>query len=137
MRREIVYVPGMSELAEKLNVPLSAVTRGGGMIFVSGTPPMDVATGDIIKGDIEAQTEAALVALKHCLAAAGATFDDVLMVRIYAANVGFYKAINRVYVRHFPKDPPARTFVPVAAWPMEFDLEIECVAVDPRGQGAA
>lgn len=134
MGREIVYVPGMSELAEKLNVPLSAVTRGAGMIFVSGTPPMDVATGEIVQGDIETQTEAALTAMTHCLKAAGATLDDVLMVRIYAANVGFYKAINRVYVRHFPKDPPARTFVPVAAWPMEFDLEIECIAADPKGR---
>lgn len=136
MRREIVHVPGLSELAQTLNIPLSAVTRGGGMIFVSGTPPMDVTTGEIVKGGIEMQTEAALTALKHCLAAAGAGFDDVLMVRIYAANVGFYKAINRVYVRHFPENPPARTFVPVAAWPMEFDLEIECVAVDPRATAA-
>jgi len=134
MRREIVYVPGLSELAGKLNVPLSAVTRGGGLIFVSGTPPVDVSTGEIVLGDIETQTEAAMVALRHCLAAADASLDDVLMVRIYAANVGFYKTINRVYVRHFPKDPPARTFVPVAAWPMEFDLEIECVAVDPRAR---
>ena len=51
------------------------------------------------------------------------------MVRVYAANAGFYGAINRIYARHFPDNPPARTFVPVASWPMEFDLEIEAVAV--------
>lgn len=133
MRREIIEVPGLSKTAREWRIPLSQVTRGGGMIFVSGTPALDVETGELIKGDIEVQTDAALKAVQHCLAAAGASFDDVLMVRIYLANVGFYRAVNRVYSRYFPKDPPARTVVPVAAWPMEFDLEIECVAVDPRG----
>ena len=51
------------------------------------------------------------------------------MVRVYAANAGFYSAINRVYAGFFPRDPPSRTFVPVASWPMEFDLEIECIAL--------
>jgi 2-iminobutanoate/2-iminopropanoate deaminase len=133
MRREIIEVPGLSKTAREWGIPLSQVTRGGGMIFVSGTPALDVETGELIKGDIEVQTNAALKAVQHCLAAAGASFDDVLMVRIYLANVGFYRAVNRVYARYFPNDPPARTVVPVAAWPMEFDLEIECVAVDPRG----
>ncbi|HEY5818886.1 MAG TPA: RidA family protein [Mesorhizobium sp.] len=128
MKREIVEVPGISHVAREWGIPLSHVTRGAGMIFVSGTPPIDVATGELIKGDIEVQTEAALQAVRHCLAAAGASFDDVLMVRIYLANVGFYKAVNRVYARHFPANPPARTVVPVAGWPMEFDLEIEVIA---------
>jgi enamine deaminase RidA (YjgF/YER057c/UK114 family) len=51
------------------------------------------------------------------------------MVRIYAANAGFYGAINRVYARFFRENQPSRTFVPVASWPLEFDIEIECIAV--------
>lgn len=51
------------------------------------------------------------------------------MVRIHAAKAGFYGAMNKVYAGFFPKDLPSRTFVPVASWPMAFDLEIECVAV--------
>jgi 2-iminobutanoate/2-iminopropanoate deaminase len=51
------------------------------------------------------------------------------MVRIYAANAGFYGAINRVHAGFFSVNPPSRTFVPVASWPMEFDLEIECIAL--------
>lgn len=42
----------------------------------------------------------------------------------------FYNAINRVYAKHFPENPPSRTFVSVAGWPMEFDIEIEAVAVE-------
>ncbi|WP_095201769.1 RidA family protein [Mesorhizobium carmichaelinearum] len=129
MTKEIVEVPVLSAAVRALGVPLSLVTRAAGLVFVSGMPPLDLATGKLVKGDIEVQTEASLKALKHCLEAAGTSLDNVVMVRIYAVNSGFYGAINRVYARHFPESPPSRTFVPVASWPMEFDIEIECVAV--------
>lgn len=128
MKKQIVEVPVMSETVRKLGLPLSSVTKANGFVFVSGTPPLDIATGKMVKGDIETQTEASLKALKHCLEAAGCKLEDVVMVRIYAANAGFYDAINRVYARYFASDPPCRTFVPVAGWPMEFDIEIEAVA---------
>jgi enamine deaminase RidA (YjgF/YER057c/UK114 family) len=51
------------------------------------------------------------------------------MVRIYAANVGFFASINRVYAGYFAENPPARRFVPVASWPKEFDIEIDCTAL--------
>ena len=129
MTKEIVEVPVLSAAVRALGLPLSLVTKGAGLVFVSGTPPLDTATGRLVKGDIEVQTEASLKALRHCLEAAGSSLESVVMVRIYAANSGFYSAINRVYARHFPENPPSRTFVPVASWPMEFDIEIECMAV--------
>ncbi|BCG71522.1 enamine deaminase RidA [Mesorhizobium sp. 113-1-2] len=129
MTKEIVEVPVLSAAVRALGVPLSLVTKAAGLVFVSGTPPLDLLTGKLVKGDIEVQAEASLKALKHCLEAAGTSLDNVVMVRIYAVNAGFYGAINRVYARHFPENAPSRTFVPVASWPMEFDIEIECVAV--------
>ncbi len=48
------------------------------------TPPVDMGTGEMARGDIETQTEASLKALKHCLEAAGTSLDKVVMVRIYA-----------------------------------------------------
>ncbi|UVK46897.1 RidA family protein [Mesorhizobium sp. AR07] len=129
MKKEVIEVPVLSAAVRALGVPLSLVTKAAGLVFVSGTPPLDIVTGRLVKGDIEAQTEASLKALKHCLEAAGTSLDNVVMVRIYAVNSGFYSAINRVYARYFPENPPSRTFVPVASWPMEFDIEIECVAV--------
>ena len=129
MTKEIVEVPVLSAAVRALGVPLSLVTKAAGLVFVSGTPPLDLLTGKLVKGDIEVQTEASLKALKHCLEAAGTSMDNVVMVRIYAVNAGFYNAINRVYARYFPENAPSRTFVPVASWPMEFDIEIECVAV--------
>ncbi len=129
MTKEIVEVPVLSAAVRALGVPLSLVTKAAGLVFVSGTPPLDLTTGRLVKGDIEVQTEASLKALKHCLEAAGTSLDNVVMVRIYAVNSGFYAAINRVYAKYFSTNPPARSFVPVASWPMEFDIEIECVAV--------
>jgi 2-iminobutanoate/2-iminopropanoate deaminase len=129
MKKEIVEVPVLSAAVRALGVPLSLVTKANGMVFVSGTPPFDIQTGNFVRGDIEMQTDTSLKALRHCLEAAGTTMENVVMVRIYAANAGFYKAINRVYARHFPDNPPSRTFVSVAGWPMEFDIEIEAIAV--------
>jgi 2-iminobutanoate/2-iminopropanoate deaminase len=129
MSKQVVEVPVLSDVVRKFGIPLSVVTKANGMVYVSGTPPFDVKTGQLVRGDIEIQTEASLRALQHCLEAAGSSLDKVVMVRVYAVNSGFYSAINKVYARFFPKDPPSRTFVPVASWPMEFDLEIECIAV--------
>jgi 2-iminobutanoate/2-iminopropanoate deaminase len=129
MLKEIIEVPILSEAIRRVGVPLSLVTKANGFVFVSGTPPFDVATGKFVQGDIEAQTNACLKALQHCLQSAGSSLDRAVMVRIYASNAGFYSVINRVYAQYFPVNPPSRTFVPVASWPMEFDIEIECTAL--------
>jgi enamine deaminase RidA (YjgF/YER057c/UK114 family) len=129
MTKEIIEVPILSEGVRKVGVPLSMVTKANGFVFVSGTPPFDLTTGKLVRGDIEVQTEACLRGVQHCLETAGSSLDKAVMVRVYAANAGFYGAINRVYARFFPENPPSRTFVPVASWPMEFDIEIECIAL--------
>jgi enamine deaminase RidA (YjgF/YER057c/UK114 family) len=85
--------------------------------------------GQVPSRDIETQTEASLKAVQHCLESAGTSLDKVVMVRVYASNAGFYAAINRVYARFFAENPPSRTFVPMVSWPMEFGIEIECVAL--------
>jgi 2-iminobutanoate/2-iminopropanoate deaminase len=129
MSKEIVEVPVLSQGVRNVGVPLSLVTKANGFVFVSGTPPFDLGTGTFVRGDIETQTEASLKAVQHCLESAGTSLDKVVMVRVYASNAGFYSTINRVYARFFPENPPSRTFVPVASWPMEFDIEIECIAM--------
>lgn len=129
MSKQIIEVPVLSQSVRDVGVPLSLVTKANGFVFVSGTPPFDLETGKFVRGDIEVQTEASLKAVQRCLESAGTSLDKVVMVRVYASNAGFYQTINRVYARFFPENPPSRTFVPVASWPMEFDIEIECVAV--------
>jgi 2-iminobutanoate/2-iminopropanoate deaminase len=60
---------------------------------------------------------------------AASSRDKVVKVTIYIANAAWFSAVNAVYARYFPHDPPARTFVAVGSWPLEFDIEVECIAV--------
>ena len=129
MNKKIVRVPGISESLEKAGVPLSAAVQAGGFVFVSGTPPFDLTKGTLVAGDVATQTEACLEGIKATLEAAGTSLDRVVKVTIFASNSAYYATINKIYARYFPKDQPARTFVTVGSWPMEFDIEIECTAL--------
>lgn len=129
MEKTVIEVPGISEGVRKAGVPLSAAIKANGFVFVSGMPPMDPATGSFVKGDIATQTKASLEAMKRALEAAGSSLGKVCKVTIYAVNAAHYRTINDVYARFFPQVPPARTFVTVGSWPMDFDIEIECVAL--------
>ncbi len=127
--KEIVPVPGITEALARHKVPFSAVVRANGFVFVSGMPPMDLATGGFVKGDIATQTAASLEAVRHCLQAAGSDLDRVVSTRVYCLHASAFPVVNEVYGRYFPEDPPTRTFVTVAAWPLPFDIEIEVVAL--------
>ncbi len=129
MEKQCIAVPGITEMLEKGKIPLSPAVKAGGFVFVSGIPPIDRETGKLIQGDIAAQTEQVLENVKACLEAAGSSLDKVVKCTVYAANSGYFNAVNEVYARYFSHNPPARTFVAVGSWPMPFDIEIECVAI--------
>ncbi len=129
MDKEIIRVPVLSDTLEKANIPLSPAVKANGFVFVSGQPPFDLETGELIQGDIATQTEAVLECVKKVLETAGSSLDKVVKVNVYAANAAFFPTINGVYKRYFADNPPARTFACVGSWPLEFDIEIECVAL--------
>jgi 2-iminobutanoate/2-iminopropanoate deaminase len=127
--REIVKVSPVSEMLAKGKVPLSPAVKANGFVFVSGLPPIDRKTGELVKGDIGVQTEVSLENVKAALEAAGSSLDKVVKVTVYIANAAYFPTVNAIYARYFPHDPPARTFVAVGSWPLEFDIEIECIAL--------
>ena len=128
MKRTIIRVEPLSTYLERWKAPTSAVTRHGDTIYVSGFPPFDPATGEVISAPIERQTELVLEQMKLCVETAGSSLDQVLKCTVYCTSVDMFSTVNAVYGRYFPKDPPARMFVNVPAWPGHFDIEIDCIA---------
>jgi 2-iminobutanoate/2-iminopropanoate deaminase len=128
MKRQIIRVEPLSTYLERWKAPTSAVTRCGDTIYVSGFPPFDPETGTVIAAPIERQTELVLAQMKLCVETAGSSLENVLKCNVYCTSVEKFAIVNSIYSRYFPKDPPARIFVCVSAWPGPFDIEIDCVA---------
>ncbi len=129
MEKEIIHIPKLSELLKQLGVPLSPVVKAGDFLFISGLPPLDLESGKMLRGDIEAQTEQVLKNVAYALECAGSSMAKVVKANIFVTNAAYFNIINEIYGRYFPHEPPARTFVAMSSWPMEFDIEIECVAL--------
>ena len=129
MEKEVIEIPGVSDDSNRGGPPLSAVVKAGEFLFVSGMPPKDYETGNMISGDIATQTRKVLDNLQMVLEASGSSLDKIVKTTVYSANAAYFGLINEIYREYFPKDFPARTFVTVGSWPSQFDIEIECVAI--------
>ena len=114
--------------APKAIGPYSQAIRAGGFLFCSGQIPLDPATGELVAGPIGAQTERVMDNIAAVLAAAGLTFADVVKSTIYLADLGDFAAVNDVYGRRFPSEPPARSTVEVKGLPKGAGVEIEVIA---------
>jgi 2-iminobutanoate/2-iminopropanoate deaminase len=124
MRKAVIS----SEAAPPAIGPYSQAILAGGFIFTSGQLPLD-REGKLIEGDILAQARQCLENLKAILEAAGAGLEDLVKVTVYVTDLRDFAAINEVYARYFPKEPPARSFVQVAALPKGAGIELEGIAI--------
>ena len=129
MKREVIRVEPISTWLERWKAPASAVTRAGNMIFVSGLPPFDPATGEMKPMGIEWQAERVLEQMKQCLEAAGASLDNVMKCNIFCTSSKHFQTVNAIYARYFPNEPPARIYVCIPEWTGPFDIEIDCIAM--------
>lgn len=108
--------------------PYNHGVRAGDLLFSAGQIPIDPATGNLVAGDIRAQTERVLLNLKALLDDQHLTFAHVVKSTVYLTNLADFAAMNEVYARYFTRDFPARSTVQVAALPKGANVEIEVVA---------
>ena len=114
--------------APKAIGPYSQAIRAGSLVFVSGQIPIDPATGNLIEGDIRAQTHRVFENLGEILKAAGATFDQVVRTTVYLADMNDFAAMNEVYATYFGSPAPARATVQAARLPRDARVEIDVIA---------
>lgn len=98
------------------------------LVFCSGQIPLDPATGQVVDGDIVAQTERVLANIDAVLTAAGCTLADVVKSTIFLADMGDFAKVNEAYAKRFPAEPPARSTVQAARLPRDVKVEIEVIA---------
>lgn len=108
--------------------PYSQAIKIGSLVFTSGQIPIDPATGEIVPGDVEAQTLQVLKNLEAVLVAAGSSLDKVVKTILFIKDMNNFAAINEVYAGFFWEAPPARSTVEVARLPKDVLIEIEAVA---------
>ena len=125
MTKEIIA----TDKAPRAIGPYSQAVKAGGFVFCSGQIPLDPVTGELTGGNISAQTERVMENIDAVLAAAGLAFGDVVKSTIYLADLTDFAAVNEVYGRRFPLDPPARSTVEVKGLPKGAGVEIEVIAL--------
>ena len=108
--------------------PYNHAVRMGELLFCSGQIPLDPATGQLVAGDIRAQTERVLENIKIILEDQKLGFGQVVKSTVFMTNLGDFGAMNEVYQRYFVADYPARSTVQVAALPRGAQVEIEVIA---------
>lgn len=109
--------------------PYSQGVKANGFLFLSGQVALDPASGQLVAGDIRAQTERVLKNLEAVLEAAGGSLEAVVKTTVFLADLNDFAAMNEVYARFFPGAAPARATVQVARLPKEARVEIDLVAV--------
>ncbi len=108
--------------------PYNQAIRSGDFLFCSGQIPIDPATGELVTGDIVAQTHRVMQNVRAVLAAGDATFADVVKTTIYLVDMNDFAAVNAAYGEYFTGVAPARSTVAVAALPKGSRVEVEVLA---------
>jgi 2-iminobutanoate/2-iminopropanoate deaminase len=108
--------------------PYSPALRVGNLLFLSGQIPLDPATGQLVDGDIRAQTTRVLQNLGELLKAGGADYAHVVRTTIFLADMNDFAVVNEIYASFFSQPYPARATVQVARLPRDVRVEIDAIA---------
>lgn len=117
-----------TDKAPKAVGPYSQAVRAGEFLFCAGQIPLDPATGQLVPGGIQEQTARVLENIKAVLASQGIGLEHVVKTTVFMTNLADFAAMNEIYAKSFPTNPPARSTVQVAALPKGAQVEIEVIA---------
>ncbi|MBM1106739.1 RidA family protein [Aurantibacter crassamenti] len=110
--------------------PYNQAVLSGNTLYISGQIPLDATTGQLVEGDISAETEKVMQNLKAVLAAAEMTFENVVKSSIFLSDMNQFSEVNTVYAKYFNEETaPARETVEVANLPKFVNVEISMIAV--------
>jgi len=109
--------------------PYSQAVKANGFVFTAGQVPFDPATGQLVEGDVGRQTARVLENLKAIVEAAGSSLDRAVKATVYLKDMNDFVAMNEVYARYFPSNPPARSTVEAARLPRDVRIEIDLVCL--------
>ena len=115
--------------APKAIGPYSQAIRIDKLVFASGQAGLDPQTGELVSGGIEAETRQTLTNIKNVLEASDSGLDIVVKTTVFLIDMAEFSKMNAIYAEFFPKDPPARSTVGVAALPKGARVEIEAIAL--------
>lgn len=113
--------------------PYSHGVWAGDLLYLSGQTPIDPATGRLVEGGVTEQTERVFANLEAVVADAGLSMDDVVKTTVFLTTMDDFAEMNAVYGQHFTEPYPARSTVAVAGLPLGARVEIELVALKPKG----
>ena len=99
------------------------------LAFLSGQIALDPSSGQIVEGDIAAQTERVLENVQAVLEASGSSLTKVLKTTVYLKNMADFPKMNEIYARYFAENPPARSTVEAARLPRDVQVEIDAIAI--------
>jgi 2-iminobutanoate/2-iminopropanoate deaminase len=118
-----------TEKAPKAIGPYSQAIKANGFIFTAGQISFDPATGQIVEGDVTRQTARVFENLKAIVEAAGSSLDKAVKATVYLKDMNDFVAMNEVYTRYFPANPPARSTVEVTRLPRDVRVEIDLITL--------
>jgi 2-iminobutanoate/2-iminopropanoate deaminase len=118
----------MTPNAPKPIGPYSQAVAAGGLLFVSGQIPLDPASGNLVEGSIEEQTEMVLKNIMAILKEVKMGPENVVKTTVFLADLADFPLMNQVYERHLGKEPPARSTIQAAGLPRGVKIEIDAIA---------
>ena len=108
--------------------PYNHAVRVGDLLFCAGQIPLEPASGNLVAGDIKAQTERVLENVKAILVDQKLAFANVVKSTVFMTNLGDFAGMNEVYAKYFTENFPARSTIQVAGLPKGASVEIEVIA---------